>query len=295
MEINIQMLAIFFAGILAQAFLMMAGQWKTGDMKATALSFATGLLGLLPGRHERNYDIGFHLLIVCVGFVVIFTACMRDRLVATIGARSLIILNVILISVVYAKWGFTPIIIELLAVPTIITLLNGFTDLDKDFGWQVFMYVWYVVMLVAIALFSFSFYDLKQIFWGGSNSVLTSASALVLGSSFFYIVSNAWFALALLPYKPKNKTMADRMIEIREHMQLLAYGYVWEGNDKIINFVVFIILLASIGTNMYFKYLNSGTLVVIILAILPLINKVFGYQVPQADNVGQISSKVIKN
>jgi hypothetical protein len=52
------------------------------------------------------------------------------------------------------------------------------------------------------------------------------------GAAYLYILTNAWFVLALWPTPiARGPSWGARMEQVRRHMDLLAHGYVWERND----------------------------------------------------------------
>jgi hypothetical protein len=63
------------------------------------------------------------------------------------------------------------------------------------------------------------------------------------GAAWLYIVTNAWFVLALLPFPlRRGQKWVDREREIRAHMNLLARGYAWESHDPLRSLAVLVIL-----------------------------------------------------
>src|SRR5262249_17425667 len=64
---------------------------------------------------------------------------------------------------------------------------------------------------------------------------------IVSGAAFLYIVTNAWFVLALVPIKFRHgQKWSERMAEIHRHMTLLARGYVWEKEDPLRSLAVLV-------------------------------------------------------
>ena len=261
---------IFSFGMFAQAFSVLLGKWQNGDGKKLLLSFAMGLLGMVPGKNEHHYDLNLHLFFSCMWAASVFTSMFKYRLISRIGVRTILVLNILLLFLVYDKFGVSYLIFGVLFIPTLITLMNGFSDLDQTFGWQVFFYVWFSVVLVSIGLLHFGYGDLFKTFgFNGETGQVDPFNLFFTGGAFLYILSNAWYVIMLIPVTGKHQSMENRMKNIREHMQLLAYGYIWEKGDVVGNIVTVIIFPLILILNYKFGFWSESLFVSIILVFLP--------------------------
>jgi hypothetical protein len=288
MNINLIYVAIFVTGLIAQAFFMLASQWKRGDLKAILISLGTGLIGMFPSEHEDGYNVSLHLLLFCCLAAFFFAGAFRKRLIRFIGARSLIVINIIMLFVVYHRFGPSIPLFAILLVPTLVVLANGFTDIDKNFKWQVFFYAWYVVMIAIIGLVFFAFGDFLQIFgWGGTQKTIPIFSLFFMGAAFLYIISNLWYIIELIPYRQEHQSYSARMAEIRQHMQLLAYGYMWKQKDFFGNMAILVALPILVFINYYFQIISENYFIAIVLSAMPLMNKEDNSPVVLNDGIGE--------
>ena len=221
----------FGLGIVLQAIVMLRGSFQPGDWKRAGKSALFGLIGLAPVRREHPYDVRFHLSIVFTVLGFAFAYFFRDRLLTRIGGRLLLAWNILLIHVALsAGWNSTGKLL-LLGLPTIPTIVNAFSDIDRKFGWKVFFYAWFSTILVVVAIAGIDTGPVG-VFFGGDATVPGPLSMIVGGAAFLYIVANAWFVLALAPFPIQSRQQWNqRREQIRRHVKLLAHGYVWEKDD----------------------------------------------------------------
>jgi len=223
----------FGLGMALQAILMLRGSFRTGDAKRAGLVALFSLIGMIPGEHEDPYEALWHVMLVFTMLGGAFAFAFRQRLLIHVGGRILLAWNIVLAYVVMqAGWGWQRAV-SLLVVPTILTIINAFTDIDRAFGWRVFFYTWFSVILVVIAISGVNAGPLAMFFDRSRQPVLLPPLEMFLtGAAYLYIVTNAWFVLALWPFPlSRSQSWSDRMGEIRRHMSLLAQGYVWEKDD----------------------------------------------------------------
>lgn len=298
---EIWLVVAFFIGMVFQAFFMLVGRWERGDFLKILASIGFGLLGMLPGKSENNYDPGMHFFFAAIIFIFAFTAYFKKRLLSRIGARTLLIINVLFLAVIVNQFRFSWPLAIIVFIPTILTFINGFTDMDRKFGWQVFFYAWFSIMVASMGIFHFAYRNLGILFrWGsigeifGSGQVpLVSPSEMFLaGAAFLYIISSAWYALALIPIPlSKRQTYQQRMIEVRAHMQMLAYGYIWQKDDFLGNFICALLFPLFLFLNYQFVIIGENTLISLVLAILPLIERLRNqgqYEFELHDDVGSL-------
>lgn len=298
---EILLVASFFAGMIFQALFMLVGKWEAGDFKKVFISFGIGLLAMLLGDSEDDYDLGLHFFLSTLLFIFTFTAYFRERILVRIGARTLLIWNILFLSLLVSHFRFSWTVVVMVFMPTVLTIINGFTDMDRKFGWQVFFYAWFSIMVASIGFFHFAFRNLGILFqWGeigimfGFGQVLpvSPLEMFLTGASFLYIISSAWYALALIPIPlSKRQTYQQRMIEVRKHMQMLAYGYLWQKDDFLSNFICAILFPLFLFLNYQFAIIGESTLISLVLVILPLIERLRNqgqYEFELHDDVGSL-------
>ena len=118
------------AGMILEAFSMLSGKWQKGDAKVILITFAFGLFGMFPGKSEEVYDLKSHLFISCVMGAVFFVSAFRERLVSRVGARTLLIINILLLFLVYERFGLSYNLFWILLIPSFVTLINGFSNIS---------------------------------------------------------------------------------------------------------------------------------------------------------------------
>ena len=171
--------------------------------------------------------------------------------------------------------------------------------MDKRFGWQVFFYAWFSAMVAILGIFQFAFKNLKILFmrgelgsWLGLNEVpsVSSIEVILTGAAFLYLVSSLWYVLALIPIPlHKRQTHAQRMIQVREHMQLLAYGYIWQKDDVIGNFFCVIVFPVLLFINYTYPLISENMIIVLVFVFLPLLERLKNqgqYEFELHDGVG---------
>lgn len=280
-------------GLVVQAFIMLFGKWQKGDFKKVILSLATGLLGMLPGKNERDYDVRLHIFMSLVVAAFSFTAAFASRLVSRIGARTLIVANAMVVLIVFDKFGYSETIFYILLVPTLITLINGFTNLDRHFVAQVFFYLWFCTMLFTIGLIQFAFGDMLNIMgWGDSAHLPSFLSTFFMGAALMYILSNVWFVLYMIPFTDKHQTLEDRMNKIKIHMQRLAFGYIWQKDDTVGNIITVIVLPIALFANHIYGWIDLNTLIFIVLALIPFTVRPAVGEAPLDDGIGTLEPQI---
>ena len=257
----------FAIGIALQAFAMLRGSIRRGDSAKVYKALGFALIGMLVS-HSKEYPVLGHILLSLTLFATLFAFYFRERLLPHVGGRLLLAWNILLVYVVErAGWG-SPVSHALLATPTALTVANAFTDIDRVFGCRVFFHAWFASILVVIAIQGFQAGPLALFLGHGTAwSVPPAMEMLVGGAAYFYIVTNAWFVLALIPIPTyRGQPWAEREREIRSHMDLLARGYVWRKDDMARSLAVLValplVLLAAA------RWGGSGERVIVALAIV---------------------------
>src|SRR5262245_577036 len=163
-----------------QATLMLRGAFRSGDAKRAGLVVLFSLGGLIPGKHEHPYEPLWHMMLVFTMLGGAFAFTFRQRLLIHVGARILLAWNIVLVYVlIQTGWDRGPTG-SLLLVPTILTVINAFTDIDRAFGWKVFFYAWFSFILVAIAISGLNTGPLAMFFQGNGAVVARPPLEMIL-------------------------------------------------------------------------------------------------------------------
>jgi len=266
-------ISCFALGMVLQALLMLGGRFRRGDWGRAAGALAAWLLGLIPGKHELEYHLLQHVFYGLLVVAFVFTYLFRDRLLMRIGGRVLLAWNLLVVYVAVNGGWDSPLELLLLLLPTVPTVVNAFTDIDRNFGWKVFFQAWFSTILVVIAINGFDA-GLLGVFdaEGSVAPALRSPLEMIAGgAAFLYIVANAWFVLALVPIPlARGQSWRSRMTEVRAHMDLLARGYVWEPDDPLRSLAVLVGLPVALVAISY-AGANVRAVVPFAIAMMPLV------------------------
>jgi len=265
-------ISCFALGMVLQALFMIGGRFRRGDWGRAAGVLGSWFIGLVPGKHEQGYYVPLHVSYGMLVAGAVFTYLFRDRLLPRIGGRMLLAWNLLLIYVaVHSGWD-SQLNLFLLLLPTVPTVINAFTDIDRSFGWKVFFQAWFSTILVVIAINGFDA-GLFAVFEpeGGVRPALRSPFEMIAGgAAFLYIIANAWFVLALVPIPlARGQSWGSRMKQVHAHMALLARGYVWEPDDPLRSLAVLVGLPVALVAISY-AGANVRAVVPFAIAMMPL-------------------------
>jgi hypothetical protein len=280
--------------MLFQATMMLRGKLEAGDPLKIATSFLCGLIGMLPNKHEASYSVTLHLVLSTFIGAFIFIVRFRRKLIARINGQVIVIWNILLLAIFLEHYGLRTTPYLLVAVPTLLTIVNLFSDFDKSFKWQVFFYTWFSIIITIIGIYQIGSLSLLQ---GGT---LTIGSAIfdifIAGASVLYILTNIFFVISLIPLKGKNQTYADRFKEIRAHMQLLAEGYIWKKDNHVINGILLVFLPLFFFINYKFSLCNENTMIGLTLVLTSFFsNSRETDEEESADNPEIVNSYTVKS
>ena len=233
----------FALGMVLQAWLMLGGRYRSGDGGTLALVIVMSLGALLPFRRESQYVPAEHWFSVCVMGAILFVAFFRERLLPRIGGRILLAWNILLVFIVLRAGWTSPFLLVPLGIVSTLTVVNAFSDIDRRFGWKVFFHAWFTTILVVFAVVGMDFGPLGEMLTGSPVLMKRSPLEMMLtGAAIMYLVTNAFFVVALIPLPGKGQKWKERVEEIRRHMELLARGYVWEKDDPLRSLAVLVAL-----------------------------------------------------
>jgi|GEM_PF-969825 len=275
----------FILGIVAQSFILLFPKWKKTDFIKLFFMFIAGSFGMLPFKHEISYDFDLHLVFSSIIAAFFLTATCASRFITHIGARTLIVLNALVLFIVCEQFGCSHLFFILLLIPTFATIINSFTNLDKHFGWQVFFYLWFCAMSVIIGVLHFLKGEILNISVSDFGMLqIPPVSAFFVGASFLYILSNIWYIFYMIPVPTsKRESFSVRIMKIKRHMQLLAHGYVRQKNDTLGNIIILIILPVILFVNYQYAFISSDMVIFFILTLIPLVSR-FGLNSEESDD-----------
>jgi hypothetical protein len=206
-------LILFFGlGAVLQALLLIRDGWNWSGFSA---SLGMGLIGLVPGKHERNYSLPVHLLICIVIFTGTLAVNFRDALLPRVNEKILLAYTLTLwyafSSLLYEPWWLYYALAGLLALPTCGVLWLAVTDAPLPVKGKMFFYSWYLLMVVLMVVFQFSFGYLKPFFSGAAAPAATAAGSLLAGMSFCYMMVNLTYIFHMFPMQGKHESREEAM------------------------------------------------------------------------------------
>lgn len=216
----------FGAGVLLQALFLVRGSW---DWKRFFGSILAGFFGMLPGKHEHEYDASFHILFSFGVFSVAIANFFRDEILPKINEAVLLSYSLtFLFSFISFFNHGNPLygaFLVLASFPMAGVLFIAFCKTRLNFFWKVFFYSWYMCVTILLGLFQFRYGTLSVFF---SDNILIRGDTwgyVSSGMAFLYLVVNATYLFELIPIPGKHQTWADRMREWHELTSLMTQRY----------------------------------------------------------------------
>lgn len=204
-------LILFFGlGAVAQAVMLIRGCW---EWRPFLFSLGCSLLGLLPGKHERNYTLTTHLLFCLLIFICSVAVAFREALLPRVNEKILLAYTLTLwyafFSFCYEPGPLSYSLGALFIAPTLGVLWLALTERPLSFGLKLSFYGWYLLMVVFMVLFQFSYSYLLPFFSETAALEATPAGALLSGMAFCYMVVNGTYIFHMVPVRGKNESREE--------------------------------------------------------------------------------------
>lgn len=267
MSTNLPFVGTFILGILIQTALSI-NLFK--DFKKNILiilgTFIFSIFGLMPGKREggKDYDLGLHLIYSCLIFCVCVAVLFRDKIISTLNEKTLLILNLITLYLIFKSNFSFPIIAMYVcfSIPVVASALMPVRLTD----WQeVVFYVWYFILMITIPVAHFRYAEVYNNFIG-QNMSYSFSSALSLGMVFCLIVVNLTFLFRFIPFKNKHETYSAAFEHVRQHIKFLENRYKNREQMTFFGASMLIILVGGLLTlNYYINFVADSFLVMFIL------------------------------
>jgi hypothetical protein len=272
--VNSEAIIPFYAGILAQAVFLLLGRMELKDAGKILACCAGSAFGLIPGKHEHNYNLSFHLFLVACIFAIGYAFCFKQKILEHIDKEILLVWNLIGLYVALQSPFVVshPELLILLLILSLIVVINAFAGFDKSYGWQVYFYIWFLCILVGIIASQFAFSTMLDIF-GRAAQPLDSFTLFVVGMSFLYLAVNLWYLLELIPLPGKHQSLSDRLEEVEEAMEELAEDYDVESVPFWKTLLLLIFTTALLAANYTGHFISDTTLIPVLIVVLPVMDK----------------------
>lgn len=179
---------------------------------------------MAPGKHERNYDLYFHLFFTAAVFAIAFAWSYRKYLLNPINREVLLAWNLIF---VYAlmRMHVHPYISEVAAIIAFLLFVNLFFPFDLRKHMQTAMYAYFLCLVAGTAFLYLSLSNLTFFFTDGKGPLPDVASIFFAGSSLLYITVNLWYVYELNPLPGKHESWEHRMKIVRENAAMMEAEY----------------------------------------------------------------------
>lgn len=103
-----------------------------------------------------------------------------------------------------------------------------------------------------------------------------------------YLFVNLWYIFALIPIGFNRGDFAERILQIKSHMQLLAYAYIWREKSYLVNFVFITSSFLLITLQHIFNFLNETSFVALALFLLEVGSSLLNKNKKKRDGIGDI-------
>ena len=194
----LQLVGIFYLGAIAQAAFLIVGRVPVKELKYFPLCFAWALLGMMPGKHEENYDLYFHCFLTAAVFAISFAWTYRKYLLDPINREVLLAWNLIFL---YAamRTQVHPYVAYAAGVIALGLFVNLFSPFDLRKHMQTAMYAYFLCIVAGTAFLYLSLSHIAFFFNRGDGTLPEPASLFFAGASLLYITVNLWYVYQLNP------------------------------------------------------------------------------------------------
>jgi hypothetical protein len=274
---NVEVIWLFYAGILAQAIFLISGRFEGKDvLKLSGCCAASGLLGLIPGKHETHYDLKAHLFYIACLFVFGYAVCFKEKVLERIDKEILMVWTLVGLFIAAQTPLVTshPPVLIFFVVLSLVPVVNAFAGFDQSYGWKVYFYIWFLIVLVGIAASKFAFSTVANVFGFGHHAEeLHSFEVFIIGMSFLYLAVNLWFVIELIPLPGKHQSFSERLEQVREDMDILAGDYDARQVRRWKAVLLLTVSSSLLAINYFRHFVSNETLIPILIVALPLVER----------------------
>jgi hypothetical protein len=265
------LIACFGLGVALQAMLLIRGDWNWWKLAGCV---ALGMLGMLPGKHERVYQPLFHVLMVFSGFSVMFAFMFREDILPLISEAILLSYTLVFwfafLLYFYDGSALHTALLALLLVPTAATLFVAFRKTQLGFIFKLVLYTWFLIIVVCLGLFQFPYSQLKLFFVDHQVPWVTPVESATAGMAFLFLLANATYVFYLIPIPAKNESWAERMKNWHAFTDLLTQRFADTRVTLVQSFMVLGVEGAALLLNAIYRWFPPG-LVINVAIVIPAI------------------------
>jgi len=269
--------AWFGLGVALQSLVLIRGDW---NWKRLAGCVAVGILGMLPGRHEHEYQPFFHVLLSYGVFSCCFAIMFKNDILPLVSEKVLLLYSLVFwfafFSYFYEGSMLHNILLVSLLIPSLVTVVVAVVRPKLGFAWKLFLYTWFLGAVISLGLLQFPFRHLTLFLHPQGTPWLTSVDCIVAGMAFLYLAVNITYLFELVPIPGKNQSWKERMAQWHELTDLMTqrvsedqpthryallliagiggllaidYRFHWLPRNLVINALVILPCILSLGRN----------------------------------------------
>jgi hypothetical protein len=260
----------FGLGVALQVLLLTRGDWNWGKL---AVCIAVGAAGMLPGKHEHQYQPYVHVLFALGLFAFFFAIWFKDDLLPVISEKVLLSYSSIFwfafFSYFYKETVCKNLLLGALLLPSTATIVVAVLRPKLNFVWKLCLYTWFLSIVVSIGLLQFPFQHLAIFLSPQASPWLTPLDCIVAGMAFLYLAVNIAYLYELIPIPGKHQSWADRMKEWHALTDLMTQRFEDEPMHR-----TGMLLLAGQGVALlviYFFHWVPAGLTINLFVVLPSI------------------------
>jgi signal transduction histidine kinase len=160
-------------------------------------------------------------------FSISFGAISQKEILPEINEQTIISFTLVFwyIYILYFHPSLSGFWTWLALIPSSGVLIICFINARLGFFWKLFFYTWFLLIIVFLSIFYFSFGNLSFFFNQENIKTLSPLDVFSTGMAFLYLVANIWYIFELIPISGKYQTIGDRIREWKEYTKLLTGKY----------------------------------------------------------------------
>ena len=259
---------LFGLGILAQLLRTIAPQLERGDWGKVLGSVVVGILIGLRAYVGKNGDLAESFIVFHFAFVFSLTVLFRKKILPEIDEVILILWNASFWYLYLGRFGFHGLLGFLALIPSCASLLVGIFRVEPDGLTKILMYVWFLIMSLAITAMLFPIEEVIQ------NRPLPPTRSFFMGMLFFYAFSYLLSILNFIPIPDKHQSFRERLDQVRDHAYLIAYKL--SDFQYPPQFMLAMLSLTALGmyANYSFQLVDEKLLLTVVLSLIPFIGEI---------------------
>lgn len=265
------LLSFFGLGIFFQVINLFKDPKK---LRILALCAVFAALAFLPGKREHAYNINIHILSYFLYFSIAYGLVFMKDVLPAINEKIILIFTMIFWYLYVSRYGIdqvfkNPFLLFSL-LPSVGVLLNAFTNFKLGFTVKLLLYIWFLIMVVCIS-YVVVFKDLfASLFLLYKLPPLSALDAFFYGGASFYMITNVYYLLYLIPIPGKHQTWSVRIKYWKEFIGLLVSKYdnyqleMWQSFFLILFFCTLFI------SNSLYRYMPEGLMINMAILLVSL-------------------------